>query len=166
MRPAAGEGASRIGLLEELSGPIHPIEMDPGIRRLVGLLNSKGLPTKLSCAGHYDRVGPRGYNAYVVLDPHGFQGYIAENAAKLEKLLIANFMVTLDIGYRGSPLREGSGWVVSRDTGVYEPAQIVIAPTLVVAAPPLGWCGGDEAARDADKRAWLAEAEADVEKYL
>lgn len=166
MRMASGEAATRIGLLEELSGPIHPIEMDPGIQRLVGLLNSKGLPTRLSCAGHYDRVGPRGWNGYVVLDAHGFRAYLANNAAKLEQLLLSNILVTLDIAYQGSPLRDGSGWVVSHDTGIYEPTQITVSPTLVVAAPPLGWCGGDAVALDAEKSAWLASVEADVQKYL
>ena len=58
-----------MNLFEKIAPEVPSLAMEEGIVKLVGILNSKGLPTKLSCEGH----SSRGSSAWIEIEGAHFK---------------------------------------------------------------------------------------------
>ena len=76
-------------------------EIDPGIRRMVEILNSKGLETELSCEGHPDRQSMFCHYGHVTIRPKAYHRYLATKARRLKAFLRACPQVSLVVRYFG-----------------------------------------------------------------
>ncbi len=99
---------NQIEIFSALTENIPQIDIDPGIEKLVGILNSKGLVTEMSCAGHAtERSMSR---AWVQIEAAHFKGYMARNPEKMEAFLLAGEgMWSLDIEYSAKSVFKGLG---------------------------------------------------------
>lgn len=101
--------------------------MDKGIEILVGILNSKGLPTTLSCAGHRSR----GTSAWVELEGAHFKHYASRSEQKLEQFLKAGegrWFLTLT--YRAESVFPGIGRLRPRIKSLRREVQVNLVPTF------------------------------------
>lgn len=87
--------------------PEEASKIDPGIRRMVEILNSKGLETEISCAGHPDRQSMFCHYAHITIRPKAYHRYLATKARKLKAFLRACpqvYVVVRYFGGRNSPV--------------------------------------------------------------
>ncbi len=90
----------------ELAPTVPEVAMEKGIVKLVGILNSKGLVTKLSCEGHVSR----GVGAWVEIEGAHFKSYARRRKDKLEKFLLAGEgLWKLILTYRARSVFPGLG---------------------------------------------------------
>lgn len=75
-----------IDIFSEISPYIPECEIEPGIVKLVGILNSKGLATYMSCQGHGQLGKGR---AWVDIDAAHLKGYVKKHHSKFEQFLKA-----------------------------------------------------------------------------
>jgi hypothetical protein len=76
-------------------------DIDPGIRRMVKVLNAKGLTTYMSCEGHKNRQTGYCHRAYVTIRPEAFEKYVETKADRLMAFLHEAKTVSLQIRYYG-----------------------------------------------------------------
>lgn len=74
---------------ERLTGDINAVHMDESIRPLVGILNAAGLPTTMSCAGHFERSGLYGFDGWVQFEPSGWKNFTDTRYSQLEAFVLA-----------------------------------------------------------------------------
>ena len=88
----------------KLTDSIPSIEVEKGIAVVVGILNTKGLITQMSCEGH-NRSKP-----WVSLCPAHFKGYMDSSLEKMKQFLIAGEgRWNLEVNYFGQSLFHGIG---------------------------------------------------------
>lgn len=119
------------GVLDHLSGitsGIPEVGLEAGIVRLVGILNSKGLATWMSCEGH---SAPRCDKAWVRIQPACFKHYMRGRARKMERfLLVGEGRWHLSLEYFGRSNFRGLGAVRPRVKTLRRIITIEMHPTL------------------------------------
>ena len=89
---------------DDIACDIPLCTLDDGVLELVGMLNSKGLITSLSCDGHGHS------NAWVILESAQFKGYMKSNLKRMVNFLKAGeTRWKLQINYFGLSKFKGIG---------------------------------------------------------
>jgi hypothetical protein len=97
-----------IDILTSITPDIPEVPLEPGIVKLVGILNSKGLATVMSCEGR----DPRSQTAWVELRPANFKDYMKAGTKKMEQFLQAgDGRWYLDLCYFGESQYPGLGLI-------------------------------------------------------
>ena len=114
-------------VFSELAPTVPAVTIEKGIAKLVGILNSKGLVTKLSCEGH----ASLGVGAWIEIEGAHFKGYVRGRKDKLEKFLLAGEGVwKLTLTYRATSVFPGLGKLRPRLRKMRRKTVIDLIPTF------------------------------------
>lgn len=118
--------------MNRLASAIPECHVEPGVVKIVGILNGKGLATELSCEGHADE-GTKKANAWIDLNPACFKHYMKANAKKMERFLsVGEGVWLLRIEYYGKSVFSGQGVPRPRLKTMKRSLQVEMTPTILL----------------------------------
>jgi hypothetical protein len=122
-----------IELYDVITSDVPEVGLEPGIIKMVGILNSKGLATYMSCEGH---VGGRWKDmAWVEVSPCAFKSYMKARARKMERFLRAGEgLWYLRVEYFAQSCFKGLGLVRPRIKAMKRVVRMDMTVTLVLRA--------------------------------
>jgi hypothetical protein len=143
---------SAIKFFDAMTPALPSIELDEGIVKLVGILNSKGLATHMSCDGHNDG------HARVEFNPAVFKGYMDKNWVKMEAFLVAGrgrWSLTLE--YAAVHVFKGLGRLGIERRDIKRQTVVDLRPVIKLKSP---------ARRAGTKTEWMRDIERAAKKFL
>jgi len=147
-----------IDILTSITPDIPEVPLEPGIVKMVGILNSKGLATAMSCEGH----GPRSQTAWIELRPANFKDYMNGEAKKMEQfLLVGDGRWYLDLCYFGESQYPGLGRIPRKPKLLRRVVTIEMRPRICLRTR-----AREGTSSKSRKTRWMLAMEAAASKYL
>jgi hypothetical protein len=131
---------------------LQSIELEEGITKLVGIFNSKGLATHMSCDGHDDG------RAWVEFNPAVFKGYMRKSWPRMEAFLVAGrgrWPLTLE--YTAIHVFKGLGRLGIERRDIKRKTKVDLRPNITLKSP---------SRRGGVKTAWMRDIEQAAETFL
>ena len=150
--PRAKPVKSAIKFFDAMTPNLPAIDLEEGIAKLVGIFNSKGLASHLSCDGLDNG------RAWVEFNPAVFKGYMRKNWPKMEAFLIAGrgrWSLTLE--YVAVHVFKGIARLGIERKEIKRKTIVDLRPNITLKSP---------ARRAGAKTAWMRDLEQAAETFL
>lgn len=119
-----------LDLFSEIAPNVPDCELESGIVKLVGILNSKGLPTSMSCEGHGALNKGR---AWVEIEAAHFKGYVKKYPQNMEQFIIAGEgLWYISVDYLGKNYFKGMGKPKPRVKTLKRQVQVEMTVRLIL----------------------------------